>query len=65
MPGSGGRPRGLIEYANVPPTLATVISARLATLHELDTVYGLRDLWDMLEINTVDNHNQAAMIPKD
>jgi len=35
-----------------------VLTARLATLHELDTVYGSRDLWDLLEINAVSNHNQ-------
>lgn len=50
--------RGLVDYLNVPATIATVISAKLATLHELDTVYGLEDLWWMIEINAVDTHNQ-------
>jgi hypothetical protein len=35
-----------------------VISSRLATLHELDTVYGVGDLYMMLEVILVDNHNQ-------
>lgn len=35
-----------------------VVSARLATLHELQTVYGLQDLWDLLEIQSVDTYNQ-------
>jgi len=30
----------------------------LATLHELDTVYGTEDLWWLLEVHTVDQHNQ-------
>ncbi|HEY1441404.1 MAG TPA: hypothetical protein VGF65_11310 [Mycobacterium sp.] len=30
---------------------------RLATLHELDTVYGVRDLYMMLEVVQVDRHN--------
>jgi hypothetical protein len=30
----------------------------LATLHELDTVYGLEDLYDMLEIMAVEAVNQ-------
>jgi len=49
----------------VPPTIATAISSKLATLHELDTVYGLEDLWDLLEINTVNTHNTESLIPKD
>ena len=32
----------------------------MATLHELQTVYGLRDLWDMLEILSVDAHNERV-----
>jgi hypothetical protein len=34
------------------------VSSRLATLHELSTVYGTEDLYDLLEILTVDAHNQ-------
>lgn len=34
------------------------VSRGLATLAELQTVYGLEDAWDMLEIISVDNHNQ-------
>lgn len=47
----------MVEYLNVPRTIATCVSSRLATLHELDTVYGLEDMWRLLEINTVDTHN--------
>jgi hypothetical protein len=35
----------------------------MATLHELDTVYDSEDLWDMLEILAVDDHNAAALAP--
>lgn len=38
-----------------------IVSRRLATLHELDTVYGTEDLWDLIEIATVDNHNEGIM----
>jgi hypothetical protein len=34
-----------------------VISSRLATLVELDTVLGAEDLYLLLEIIAVDNHN--------
>lgn len=35
-----------------------MISARLATLHELDTVYGLEDLYTLGEILIVDGLNR-------
>jgi hypothetical protein len=38
-----------------------VISARLATPHELATVYGTEDVYDMLEILAVDAHNQRVL----
>jgi hypothetical protein len=37
-----------------------VISRRLATLLELQTVYGLKDLYDMVEIIVVDSHNERV-----
>jgi hypothetical protein len=35
------------------------VSAKLATLLELQTVYGAEDMYLLLEILTVDQHNQA------
>ncbi|KKI41934.1 transglycosylase [Lelliottia sp. V89_10] len=52
---------GLVNYENVPSTIATIVSSKLATLYELDTVYGTEDLWRLLEINTVDNYNQMVI----
>jgi len=31
----------------------------MATLHELDTVYGVEDAYDMLEVVLVDNYNEG------
>lgn len=46
--------------------IGTVVSRRLATLHELDTVYGTQDMHDLMEIVAVDNHNQRILNkPKD
>lgn len=59
MQSAGAAPRGLADYVNVPYTIAAVVSSRLATLHELDTVYGLEDLWTLLEVNSVDLHNRS------
>jgi hypothetical protein len=33
----------------------------MATLHELDTVYGVEDVYDMLEVLSVDAHNRHAL----
>lgn len=48
-----------IKHANVSPVIASVVTSKLATLHELQTVYGMQDMWDLLEINTVANKNEA------
>lgn len=45
----------------MPKTIATVISGKLATLIELQTVYGVQDMWDLLEVITVDNNNARVM----
>jgi hypothetical protein len=34
------------------------VSSRLASLIELQTVYGTEDLYDLLEILAVDRHNE-------
>ena len=36
-----------------------VVSSGLATLHELQTVYGVEDCYNLAEIVSVDNHNRA------
>jgi len=51
----------LIEYENIPRCCAIVASAKFATWVELDTVLGVSDLYDLLEINAVNNHNQYVM----
>ncbi len=48
-----------IPYPNVSRSIAMAISNGMATLHELDTVYGVEDLYDMLEILVVDSYNKS------
>jgi hypothetical protein len=48
----------------VPATIGAVISAGRATLHELDTVYGVEDLYDLLELAAIDAHNRWLMSEK-
>lgn len=59
---SGDLPANLLEYANVPRTIGAVMSHRMASLHELQTVYSLEDVYDMLEVLNVDAHNQDLML---
>lgn len=51
----------LIRYTNTPGIIATLVSARLATLRELQTVYGPRDAYQMLEIHLIDQHNRGVL----
>lgn len=44
---------------NLSAVIGTLLSKRMATLHELDTVYGVKDVYDMLEVITVDDYNNA------
>lgn len=42
----------------MPRSIALAISSGRATLHELDTVYGIEDIYDLLEIVEVDAYNR-------
>lgn len=44
--------------------IGMVVSRRLATLHELDTVYGIEDMWNLIEVAVVDAHN-ASLAPRE
>ena len=50
-----GRPT--LRYPNVPQTIGAVLSSRMATMVELETVLGLEDLYNMLEVIAVDAFN--------
>jgi hypothetical protein len=45
----------------VTSAIGQVLSTRLATLHELDTVYGVEDVYDLLEVASVDAYNQRQL----
>lgn len=55
------RPRGLIDYVNLPPMIGMIVSSGMATLHELQSVYGVRDCFDMAEVIGVDSHNRREI----
>ena len=42
-----------------------MISSKLATLHELDTVYGVEDCYLLLEISAIDAANERIANKQD
>ncbi len=44
----------------MPRLIGTLVSSRMATLVELQTVYGVEDAYNMLEVLTVDAHNERV-----
>jgi hypothetical protein len=48
----------MLEYPNMPQSIALVISGGKATLHELDTVYSVEDVYLMIDIIKVDAQNR-------
>ena len=58
-------PARLLNYRNVPRTIGMALSSNCATLHELQTVYSLEDLFDLLEVVMVDSYNTKVMTPKE
>ncbi|PND34529.1 transcription elongation factor GreA [Achromobacter pulmonis] len=54
-----------MQYANVPRNIAAVISRYPSLLHDLQTVYGAEDLYNLLEVFAVDAHNQQAIAKRE
>ncbi|MDR1311996.1 MAG: transcription elongation factor GreA [Burkholderiaceae bacterium] len=51
----------LASYVNVPLVVAIAIANKKATLIELQTVYGIEDLYDMMEMIAVESYNRGVM----
>ena len=52
---------GLAEYKNLPASVGTVISSRMATLVECQSVLGIEDVYDIIEVLAVDAHNRRVL----
>lgn len=50
-----------MQYGNVPRVIGTLVSARIATLAELQTVYSIEDAYNLLEVVNVDHHNERVI----
>ena len=51
-------------YPNLSPIIGAVVSSKLATLHEIQTVYGSEDLLDLYEVVLVRLHNENILYNK-
>ena len=58
--------RSYAECVNISSPVAAVVGERMASLHELETVYSYPDLLDMVELLSVRSYNKwvAAQMPK-
>ena len=48
----------------MPRVIGALVSAKLATLHELQTIYGTADAYDLVEVLAVDRTNELNARPK-
>lgn len=47
-----------ISFPNLPQTIGSIVATGKATLAELQTVYGLEDLYDLMEVCAVSSENE-------
>jgi hypothetical protein len=53
-----GGGKAQVEYANVSKIIGVIVGRRLATLLELQTVYGIEDAHNLLEVIAIDAANE-------
>ena len=46
---------------NVSPLIGVIVRKRYATLHELETIYGGEDAYNLHEIIAVNNYNEELV----
>lgn len=64
LSGGEGTAEPLPITRNVPATVSTAIMAGLATLRELQTDYGIRDLYDLIEISLIQSETDLRLSRK-
>ena len=53
-----------MSYPNLSPMIGSVVVNQLATLYELQTVYGSEDLFDLHEVILVKLHNENIIFDR-
>ena len=51
-----------MDYPNVSGLVGTIVSHRLATLAELQTIYSYEDALDLYEVAVVNNYNENILL---
>lgn len=51
-----------MEYPTVAGVIGVVVSSKLATLYELQTIYSYEDMLDLYEVYLVNNYNEARIV---
>lgn len=49
------------DYVNLTRLIGSLISYKMATLKDLQTIYSLEDAYDLFEVLIIDSHNRAIM----
>ena len=47
-----------MEYINLSAIIGGLVSSRICTLYELQSVYSLEDAMNLWEVLSIDGHNQ-------
>lgn len=56
-----GKAVGQASYVNLPPMCGMIVGDGLATLYELQSVYGVQDLFNMAEVICVREYNRRDL----
>ena len=51
-----------MDFPNVEQFIGTIVANKLATLHELQTIYTYEDAWDLFEILAVTRYNEYCAV---
>ena len=52
-----------LDYVNVPRIIADLVTSKICTLHELQTIYSAEDAYNLLEILNVNAANAIRSKP--
>lgn len=53
-----------MSYPNLSPQIGVVVGSKLATLYEVQTIYGSEDLFDLYEVILVRLHNENIIFDR-
>ena len=51
-------------YVNIPPMIGSVVNSKLASLYELQSIYGTEDLFDLNEVILIKIANEQKIMDR-